>query len=108
MTQDQINAALSAGKQAPFMEQARKVAEELDDFNSNLDRKAARVIRGLLDRLEKSEKDAERWSNLCELINDDRVSVTFYGRVDTINSGLEVHDSGDLHDELDIAMEASK
>lgn len=67
-----------------------------------------KLNKDLLDRLEKAEKDAERWRNLCDLVNDERASVTFYGRVNTINSGLEVHDSGDLHDELDIAMEASK
>jgi len=66
------------------------------------------AILELLDRVENAEKDAKLWRNLCDLINDDRVRVTFYGRVNTLNTGLEVHDSGDLHDELDIAMEASK
>ncbi len=71
-------------------------------------KEASIAILELLDRLEKAEKDAKLWRNLCDLINDDQVSVTFYGRVNTLNTGLEVHDSGDLHDELDIAMEASK
>lgn len=69
---------------------------------------AATAIEALLERLEKAEKDAERWAGLCKLVNDELASVTFYGRLETINTGLIVQDSGDLHDELAVAMGASK
>jgi len=88
-------------------QELRELAATIRPIGGNCE-KAAIAILTLLDRLEKAEKDAERWRNLCDLVNEERASVTFYGRVNTINSGLEVHDSGDLHDELDIAMEASK
>ena len=51
---------------------------------------------------------ANLWMKLCDLVDGDRASVTFYGRVSTINSGLEVHDSGDLYDEMKIAIDAAK
>ena len=49
--------------------------------------------------------DAARWVALSELVNNEQASVTFMGRMDSIHTGIEVFDSGDLHDEIDAAME---
>jgi hypothetical protein len=65
---------------------------------------ASIAMLDLLGRLEKVEEDAKHWNDLCYLVNEERACVTFYGRVDSINTGLQVNDSGDLYDELNIAM----
>lgn len=44
--------------------------------------------------------DAKKWRAFCTAVDEGRASAVFYGRVDTINTGLEVHDAGELNDEV--------
>lgn len=57
--------------------------------------------------VESLRADAARWVKLCELVNTDQATVVFMGKVDTIHTGIEICDSGDLHDEIDAAMKGT-
>ena len=49
-------------------------------------------------------EDAAKWQKLWEMVDCGDAEVTFFGRMNTINTGLVVTDGGDLTDEINLAM----
>jgi len=66
------------------------------------------VISGLRNEVEMLRDDVSRWSTLCELVDQGDASVVFMGKLDTINTGLEVNDVGELFDQIEEARAALK
>ncbi len=60
----------------------------------------------LSDEIERLREDAARWQALASLVDECEASVVFYGRLDTINTGLEVTSAAELCDEIDNAKES--